>query len=297
MHDAVPPLLRCGLPSWHVPGSGLGIPFTVPALGLNPSFSLPASGLWSCDTAPVSLRVLICETRTLHSYLERAAMRRRHQPQQALRKQHLLCPPLSDLSSSFWTKGQLLATSPLVLFPGLELALGVLQWETTQGEPLASLVSPPCQWAVPLSLAEDQPQVNRLPPTLQDICLQVTRVMVMASSVSRCSSELPTVVPFHTKPRMEGDNGLLSRTFHTPQLLSTSSAILWPNLFEHPALASPPPGRLPRLASAILGYALTSSPNGQNLACSDLLPLFIKSLLRVRYCPRPFYTLAIVYPS
>lgn len=68
-------------------------------------------------------------------------MRRRHQPQQALRKQHLLCPPLSDLSSSFWTKGQLLATSPLVLFPGLELALGVLQWETTQGEPLASLVS------------------------------------------------------------------------------------------------------------------------------------------------------------
>lgn len=115
--------------------------------------------------------------------------------------------------------------------------------------------------------------------------------MALVSSVSRCSSELPTVVPFHTKPRMEGDNRLLYRTFHTPQLLSfhtpqllsTSSAILWPNLFEHPALASPLPGSLPRLASAILGYALTSSPNGESLACSDLLPLCIKHLhLRLR---------------
>lgn len=65
-------------------------------------------------------------------------MRMEHLPQDALHKRHLLCPsPVPDPRSSFWTTEQI--TAPLVLSPVLKFALGALQREATQGEPLASL--------------------------------------------------------------------------------------------------------------------------------------------------------------
>ena len=52
-----------------------------------------------------------------------------------------------------------------------------------------------------------------------------------------------------------------------------------PNFSEHPDLASPPPGSLPRSASAALGCYLTSSPTGHGLAYSDLISLLTNHLL------------------
>lgn len=88
--------------------------------------------------APVSLGVLVCEVGILHAS-GKGCPEDGAPAMDALHKRHLLGPcPLPDLTFSFWTKEQIWVTTPLVLSPGLKLALGALQREATQGEPLAS---------------------------------------------------------------------------------------------------------------------------------------------------------------
>lgn len=172
---------------------------------------------------------------------------------------------------------------------GWSLPWGLCRRRPSRVSPRESL---PRQQAVPLSLAEAWPQGNRVPCARQDISLQgtITRVMVVASSASWCSSELPQGIPFHPIKDGGAKRAPLQDIPHSAVSFHFLCHLV-PKLFEHTALASPPPGSLPRLAWAVLSYSLMSRPNGQSLGCSDLL--FIECLLCVRDYPRPLHPLSL----
>lgn len=231
--------------------------FHSPCPRCNPGFHCQP-GLWACGTAPASqgLSPVRCDACAPWGWGQgTGCWQRKNLPQRALWKPQLLRPsPLPDLVL-FLDRGTDLSRpwQPLALPLGLALTLGALQREAPNSEPLASLIQ---QQAIPLSLAEAWPRVDRV-----SSCSPGHVLRGHQAHGGDFINELMQRkgVHFYPRPRTEGENRLFfgSSTHISPFLLhlpSWGSVSLMSYPRAHPAPASPPLGSLPRLASAVLGY-------------------------------------------